>query len=91
MISGGKDEETAEELQGNGVEDVGVPRQPQDQQEVGQPDLGDGHPPHIHEINVQCAKDMMTITIEFNRVFNGVIYSKVGTFFICNFVSFVKY
>ncbi|KAL0277611.1 UNVERIFIED_CONTAM: hypothetical protein PYX00_004845 [Menopon gallinae] len=36
----------------------------------------EAHPPHIHDINVQCAKDMMTITIEFNRVFNGVIYSK---------------
>lgn len=38
----------------------------------------DNHPPHIHAIDVQCAKDMMTITIEFNRVFNGVIYSKVS-------------
>lgn len=36
----------------------------------------DKHPPHIHDINVECSKDMMTITIEFNRVFNGVIYSK---------------
>lgn len=34
------------------------------------------HPPHIHEIEVECAKDMMTINIEFNRVFNGIIYSK---------------
>ncbi|KAK6622556.1 hypothetical protein RUM44_002368 [Polyplax serrata] len=34
------------------------------------------HPPHIHALDVQCAKDMMTITIEFNRIFNGVIYSK---------------
>lgn len=34
------------------------------------------HPPHIHAIDVECAKDMMTITIEFNREFNGVIYSK---------------
>jgi len=36
----------------------------------------DAHPPHIHEINVQCAKDMMRIEIEFSRVFNGIIYSK---------------
>ncbi|RZC36031.1 EGF-like domain-containing protein 2, partial [Asbolus verrucosus] len=34
------------------------------------------HPPHIHAIDVECAKDMMTISIEFNREFNGVIYSK---------------
>ncbi|CAH1117180.1 unnamed protein product [Phaedon cochleariae] len=34
------------------------------------------HPPHIHAIDVACAKDMMTINIEFNRVFNGLIYSK---------------
>lgn len=34
------------------------------------------HPPHIHAIDVECAKDMMTINIEFNRVFEGVIYSK---------------
>lgn len=37
----------------------------------------DNHPPHIHALDVQCAKDMMTITVEFNRVFDGVIYSKV--------------
>ncbi|XP_046738399.1 uncharacterized protein LOC124406821 isoform X3 [Diprion similis] len=34
------------------------------------------HPPHIHEIDVQCSKTMMTINIEFNRAFDGVIYSK---------------
>ncbi|XP_018396954.1 PREDICTED: uncharacterized protein LOC108775164 [Cyphomyrmex costatus] len=34
------------------------------------------HPPHIHSINVECSKTMMTINIEFNRVFNGIIYSK---------------
>ncbi|XP_054275827.1 uncharacterized protein LOC128994989 isoform X2 [Macrosteles quadrilineatus] len=39
-------------------------------------DSDESHPPHIHEINVQCAKDMMTIDIEFNRPFNGVVYSK---------------
>ncbi|XP_060866093.1 uncharacterized protein LOC132941886 [Metopolophium dirhodum] len=34
------------------------------------------HPPHIHEMNVQCSKDMMTINIEFNKPYDGVIYSK---------------
>ncbi|XP_044588455.1 uncharacterized protein LOC123267715 isoform X1 [Cotesia glomerata] len=34
------------------------------------------HPPHIHELQVQCSKTMMTIDIEFNRQFDGVIYSK---------------
>nr|CAD7263030.1 unnamed protein product [Timema shepardi] len=36
----------------------------------------EGHPPHIHEIDVQCAKDQMTINLEFNTPFDGVIYSK---------------
>lgn len=35
------------------------------------------HPPHIHSVDVQCSKDKMTINIEFNEVFNGIIYSKV--------------
>ncbi|XP_072391572.1 uncharacterized protein [Diabrotica undecimpunctata] len=39
-------------------------------------DEDDKHPPHIHALDVECAKDMMTINIEFNREFNGVIYSK---------------
>ncbi|XP_030748175.1 uncharacterized protein LOC115876512 isoform X2 [Sitophilus oryzae] len=34
------------------------------------------HPPHIHSLDVICGKEMMTITIEFNREFNGIIYSK---------------
>ncbi|XP_018314026.1 uncharacterized protein [Mycetomoellerius zeteki] len=34
------------------------------------------HPPHIHSLDVECSKTMMTIHIEFNRAFNGVIYSK---------------
>ncbi|KAF0764469.1 Cuticlin-1 [Aphis craccivora] len=34
------------------------------------------HPPHIHEMNVQCSKDMMTINVEFNRPYYGVVYSK---------------
>ncbi|KAK5648647.1 hypothetical protein RI129_003539 [Pyrocoelia pectoralis] len=34
------------------------------------------HPPHIHAIDVECSKDMMTINIEFNRQFDGIIYSK---------------
>lgn len=38
------------------------------------------HPPHIHNIEVQCSKTMMTIDIEFNRNFDGVIYSKVRSF-----------
>lgn len=36
------------------------------------------HPPHIHALDVQCSKTMMTINIEFNRAFDGVIYSKVN-------------
>lgn len=35
------------------------------------------HPPHIHAMTVQCSKDMMTINVEFNRPYDGVIYSKV--------------
>ncbi|CAI6364970.1 unnamed protein product [Macrosiphum euphorbiae] len=34
------------------------------------------HPPHIHEMNVQCSKDMMTINVEFNKPYDGVVYSK---------------
>lgn len=34
--------------------------------------------PHIHAIDVQCSKDRMTINLEFNEVYNGIIYSKVG-------------
>uniref|UniRef100_A0A2S2QF31 ZP domain-containing protein n=1 Tax=Sipha flava TaxID=143950 RepID=A0A2S2QF31_9HEMI len=34
------------------------------------------HPPHIHNINVQCSKEMMTINVEFNKPYDGVIYSK---------------
>ncbi|XP_033329225.2 uncharacterized protein LOC117221951 isoform X1 [Megalopta genalis] len=34
------------------------------------------HPPHIHALDVVCSKTMMTINIEFNRAFDGVIYSK---------------
>ncbi|KAK4884929.1 hypothetical protein RN001_001200 [Aquatica leii] len=34
------------------------------------------HPPHIHALDVQCSKEMMTINIEFNRQFDGIIYSK---------------
>lgn len=36
------------------------------------------HPPHIHEMNVQCSKDMMTINVEFNKPYDGVIYSKAS-------------
>jgi len=38
---------------------------------------GASHPPHIHDMNVQCSKDMMTIDVEFNKPYDGVIYSKV--------------
>lgn len=40
------------------------------------PDDDDRHPPHIHAITVDCGKDMMTINIEFNKVYNGIIYSQ---------------
>lgn len=33
--------------------------------------------PHIHAIDVQCSKDRMAISVEFNEVYNGIIYSKV--------------
>ncbi|XP_069355730.1 uncharacterized protein [Maniola hyperantus] len=36
----------------------------------------DRHPPHIHDITVDCGKQMMTINIEFNKVYNGIIYSQ---------------
>lgn len=35
--------------------------------------------PHIHSIDVQCSKDRMAINVEFNDVYNGIIYSKVIT------------
>ncbi|XP_022835049.1 uncharacterized protein LOC111362587 isoform X1 [Spodoptera litura] len=41
-----------------------------------QVDDEDRHPPHIHEITVDCGKEMMTINIEFNKVYNGLIYSQ---------------
>ncbi|XP_045455682.1 TGF-beta-activated kinase 1 and MAP3K7-binding protein 3-like [Melitaea cinxia] len=40
------------------------------------PDDDDRHPPHIHEITVDCGKQMMTINIEFNKAYNGIIYSQ---------------
>ncbi|XP_072948065.1 uncharacterized protein [Epargyreus clarus] len=46
------------------------------QQPQPQPDDEDRHPPHIHEITVDCGKDMMTINIEFNKAYNGIIYSQ---------------
>ncbi|XP_026318293.1 myosin tail region-interacting protein MTI1-like isoform X2 [Hyposmocoma kahamanoa] len=39
-------------------------------------DDDDRHPPHIHAITVDCGKEMMTINIEFNKVYNGIIYSQ---------------
>lgn len=40
------------------------------------PDDDDRHPPHIHAITVDCGKEMMTINIEFNKEYNGIIYSQ---------------
>ncbi|KAJ8709997.1 hypothetical protein PYW07_009363 [Mythimna separata] len=45
-------------------------------QTQGQTGDDDRHPPHIHEITVDCGKEMMTINIEFNKVYNGLIYSQ---------------
>lgn len=42
------------------------------------------HPPHIHAIDVMCSKTMMTINIEFNRQYDGVIYSKVSFYQLAN-------
>lgn len=39
-------------------------------------DDDDRHPPHIHAITVDCGKEMMTINIEFNKPYNGIIYSQ---------------
>ncbi|XP_038218457.1 uncharacterized protein LOC119837043 isoform X2 [Zerene cesonia] len=41
-----------------------------------EPDDDDRHPPHIHAISVDCGKEMMTINIEFNKPYNGIIYSQ---------------
>ncbi|CAG4939630.1 unnamed protein product [Colias eurytheme] len=41
-----------------------------------EPDDDDRHPPHIHAISVECGKEMMTINIEFNKAYNGIIYSQ---------------
>lgn len=69
---------TSSSTEDNGIEPTARP-EPTDVTSVTalppSPD-DDKHPPHIHAIEVECAKDMMTITIEFNREFNGVIYSK---------------
>ncbi|XP_018313909.1 uncharacterized protein [Mycetomoellerius zeteki] len=45
--------------------------------ETGETQTDDlSHPPHIHSLDVQCSKTMMTINIEFNRAYDGIIYSK---------------
>ncbi|XP_039314434.1 uncharacterized protein LOC105196070 isoform X2 [Solenopsis invicta] len=31
---------------------------------------------HVHEIKVECSKEMMTVNVEFNTVYDGLIYSK---------------
>ncbi|XP_039314419.1 uncharacterized protein LOC105196110 [Solenopsis invicta] len=41
-----------------------------------QADNDRNHPPHIHSLDVECSKTTMTINIEFNRAFYGIIYSK---------------
>lgn len=45
-------------------------------QETSGNDDDDRHPPHIHAITVDCGKEMMTINIEFNKAYNGIIYSQ---------------
>ncbi|XP_044739063.1 uncharacterized protein LOC123300509 [Chrysoperla carnea] len=40
------------------------------------PDDDINHPPHIHAIDVECSKEQMTVNIEFNRPYDGIIYSK---------------
>ncbi|KAG6449635.1 hypothetical protein O3G_MSEX006148 [Manduca sexta] len=57
--------------EGSGSEIVGItqgPSIPDDDE--------DRHPPHIHAITVDCGKEMMTINIEFNKAYNGIIYSQ---------------
>ncbi|XP_041975818.1 uncharacterized protein LOC121730720 isoform X4 [Aricia agestis] len=49
---------------------------PDNQPSGGTDDDDDRHPPHIHEITVDCGKDKMTINIEFNKPYNGIIYSQ---------------
>ncbi|XP_052743756.1 uncharacterized protein LOC112043196 isoform X3 [Bicyclus anynana] len=51
-------------------------RPPQNILPVPVPDDDDRHPPHIHDITVDCGKQMMTINIEFNKAYNGIIYSQ---------------
>ncbi|XP_026750689.2 uncharacterized protein LOC113511271 isoform X2 [Galleria mellonella] len=62
--------------------------QPSQPQQPQRPDVGEEstssattedenrHPPHIHAITVDCGKEMMTINIEFNKPYNGIIYSQ---------------
>ncbi|XP_032524132.2 uncharacterized protein LOC116775352 isoform X2 [Danaus plexippus] len=67
-------------------EDSGLPDQPEKPDQPGDNDNGpqtpinpedeDRHPPHIHDITVDCGKQMMTINIEFNKAYNGIIYSQ---------------
>ncbi|XP_066582170.1 uncharacterized protein [Prorops nasuta] len=70
----------AETTIGGGAEVAPGPQEPPKSPETpGSPDGSDDdlkHPPHIHSIDVECSKTMMTINIEFNRAFDGVIYSK---------------
>ncbi|XP_050673010.1 uncharacterized protein LOC126970923 isoform X1 [Leptidea sinapis] len=56
-------------------QDNGGNSQPQPQQPIPDDDE-DRHPPHIHSLTVDCGKEMMTINIEFNKPYNGIIYSQ---------------
>lgn len=47
--------------------------------------------PHIHSIDVQCSKDRMTITVEFNEMYNGIIYSKVSDMVFKRKITFINY
>ncbi|XP_018332371.1 uncharacterized protein LOC108741896 [Agrilus planipennis] len=53
-----------------------IPSESSEKPSVDGGEDSDKHPPHIHNIDVECSKEMMTINIEFNREFNGIIYSK---------------
>ncbi|XP_077254633.1 uncharacterized protein LOC143893292 [Temnothorax americanus] len=74
------------EVPGGGPETPGTPGIPGTPETPGTSETETGetvpvdddlnHPPHIHNLDVECSKDMMTINIEFNRAFDGVIYSK---------------
>ncbi|XP_022899833.2 collagen alpha-2(IV) chain-like isoform X2 [Onthophagus taurus] len=59
-------------------EQPAITTKPEQPKEPSQPPTEDdlSHPPHIHALDVICDQDKMTITVEFNRQFDGIIYSK---------------